>query len=110
MAGAPVLAKASEIRDILVCPRCRGELDGESADLRCAADQCGLSVESFPDLDQQPALIDFDASVIDRAGLIEGLGASYSERKQGFLSRGLRRLAFGRNRVAESYVVRVLDE
>jgi ubiquinone/menaquinone biosynthesis C-methylase UbiE len=105
-----VLAQAAEIRDILVCPRCRGELSGEIEELRCASQRCGLSADDFPDVGLQPALIDFDASVIDRAGLIESLGSSYSNRKQRVLSRVLRQLAFGRNRVAEKYVVQMLND
>ena len=49
-AGVRVLTQAAEIREILVCPRCRGELSGEIENLRCASLRCGLHLEGFPDL------------------------------------------------------------
>lgn len=105
-----MLTQAAEIRDILVCPRCKGELSGEIENLRCASQRCGLHPEGFPDLGLQPALIDFDASVIDRTGLVETLGSSYTNRKPRLLSQILRQMANGRNRVAEKYVEQMLNE
>jgi SAM-dependent methyltransferase len=64
----------------------------------------------FPQAFDQPALIDFDNSIVDRDAFETNSGASYSERKQRRLSRALRRLAFGRNQIAETKVSQVLDD
>lgn len=91
------------VRDALVCPRCRGPLAGAlPAGLRCASMACALSAQAFPVVAGQPALIDFDASVISRAQL-ESLGGTSAVERQGARGRlgAIRALATPRNHAAE---------
>ena len=105
-----MLVQLSEIRDILACPRCRGPLRDGAAGLQCAKPSCGLADQTFPMVAAQPALIDFDESIIDRAELLANAGSaceglSYEERSRGALARAVSRIVFGYNRVAEAKVV-----
>jgi SAM-dependent methyltransferase len=70
---------------IVACPRCRSRV-APCADAdrnrayRCTNAGCGLSKEGFPLLDAQPVLIDFDASIVDRAGIVTRNGGSVQNR------------------------------
>jgi len=105
-----MLVQLSEIRDSLACPRCRGPLRDEAAGLRCAQPSCGLADQAFPTVGGQPALIDFDHSILDRNELVANAGSSYTERRHGALVRAVWRLAFGYNHVAEAKVGQILAD
>ena len=93
------------VRAALVCPRCRGPLIGPLPDgLRCGAGGCALSAEPFPVVAGQPAILDFEQSVVARDQLSARAGTSVVERHgaRGLLS-PIRRLATPRNRVAERH-------
>ena len=76
---AAMLVQLSEIRDILACPRCRGPLRDGAAGLQCAQPSCGLADQAFPMVAAQPALIDFDQSILDRAELLANAGSSCAD-------------------------------
>jgi SAM-dependent methyltransferase len=105
-----MLAQLSEIRDILACPRCRGPLRDGAAGLQCAQPSCGLAEQAFPVVAGQPALIDFDQSILDRAELLARAGSSYVERSDGVLARAVPRILFGYNRVAEAKAEQILAD
>ncbi|MFZ1164397.1 methyltransferase domain-containing protein [Mycobacterium sp.] len=110
-----MLITLSDIRDILTCPRCRGPLRDGAAGLQCAQPSCGLAHQTFPMVAEQPALIDFDQSIIDRAELLANAGSScaglsYEERSRGTLERTVSRVIFGYNRVAEAKVSQILAD
>ena len=110
-----MLVQLSEIRDILACPRCRGPLRDGAAGLHCAQPSCGLAEQAFPTVAAQPALIDFDQSILDRAELVAYAGSScadlsYEGRSRGALARAVSRMIFGYNRVAEAKVGQILAD
>lgn len=110
-----MLVQLSEIRDILACPRCHGPLRDGAAGLHCAQPSCGLVGQAFPMVATQPALIDFDHSIIDRAELLANAGSaceglSYEERSRGVLAHMVSRIVFGYNRVAEAKVGEILAD
>lgn len=105
-----MLVQLSEIRDILACPRCRGPLRDGAAGLQCAQPSCGLAHQTFPVVAEQPALIDFDQSILDRAELLASAGSSNVERNDGVLARALPRILFGYNRVAEAKAGQILAD
>jgi SAM-dependent methyltransferase len=108
-----MLVQLSEIRDILACPRCHGPLRDGAAGLQCAQPSCGLADQAFPMVAAQPALIDFDESILDRAELLANAGSacadlSHEGRTRGALARAVLRMIFGYNRVAEAKVGEIL--
>jgi SAM-dependent methyltransferase len=110
-----MLVQLSEIRDILVCPRCRGPLRDRATGWQCGEPSCGLADQTFPMVAAQPALIDFDDSIIDRAELLDNAGSaceglSYEERSRGALGRAVSRIVFGYNQVAEAKVGEMLAD
>jgi SAM-dependent methyltransferase len=110
-----MLVQLSEIRDILACPRCCGPLRDGAAGLQCAKPSCGLSDQTFPMVAAQPALIDFDQSIIDRAELLASSGLSAAglspeDRRRGALARAVSRIVFGYNRVAEAKAGQILAD
>ena len=105
-----MLVHLSEIREILACPRCRGRLRDGAAGLQCSQPSCGLADQPFPTVAAQPALIDFDQSIIDRAELLASAGSSYVERSHGVLARAVSRILFGYNRVAEAKAGHILAD
>jgi ubiquinone/menaquinone biosynthesis C-methylase UbiE len=105
-----MLAQLSEIRDILACPRCSGPLHDGAAGLQCAKPSCGLADQTFPVVAGQPALIDFDQSILDRAELLASAGSSNVERNDGVLARAVPRILFGYNRVAEAKAGQILAD
>ena len=110
-----MLVQVPEIRDILVCPRCHGPLREVAAGLQCSQPSCGLSDHAFPMVAAQPAMIDFDESILDRAELLANAGSacadlSHEGRTRGALTRAVLRMIFGYNRVAEAKVSEFLAE
>jgi SAM-dependent methyltransferase len=110
-----MLVQLSEIRDILACPRCRGPLRDGAAGLQCAQPSCGLADQAFPMVAAQPAVVDFEHSILDRAELLANAGSSceglsYEDRSRGALARAVSRILFGYNRVAEDKVSQILAD
>jgi SAM-dependent methyltransferase len=110
-----MLVQISEIRDILACPRCRGPLRDGAAGLQCAQPSCGLADQAFPMVAAQPALIDFDQSILDRTELLANAGLSAAglsaeDRRRGLLARAVSRILFGYNRVAEDKASQILAD
>jgi SAM-dependent methyltransferase len=110
-----MLVHLSEIRDILACPRCRGPVRDGAAGLQCAQPSCDLADQAFPMVAGQPALIDFDQSIIDRAELLANAGLSAAglsaeDRRRGLLARAVSRMLFGYNRVAEDKASQILAD
>jgi SAM-dependent methyltransferase len=105
-----MLAQLSEIRDILACPRCRGPLRDGPAGLQCAQPSCGLAHQVFPTVAAQPAIIDFDQSILDHAELLASAGSSYVDRSHGVLARAVSRILFGYNREAEAKAGQILAD
>ena len=110
-----MLVEISEIRDILACPRCRGPLRDGAAGLQCAQPSCGLADQTFPMVAAQPALIDFDQSILDRTELLANAGLSAAglseeDRRRGLLARAMSRILFGYNRVAEDKASQILAD
>jgi len=70
---------------ITACPRCRSRVipcadtDRKRA-YRCSNAGCELAEDGFPLLHEQPVLIDFSASIIDRAGILRRDGGSVQPR------------------------------
>ena len=100
----------ADVRQFLACPHCQAPLVGEPpSELRCGSASCVLSREPFPAVAGQPALIDFESSIVTR----EGLGARAGESQVVRHGRGgplgpIRRLATPANRVAERHADRLL--
>jgi len=65
---------------LLVCPRCRAQIVQTDAGLTCSSASCALSSDSFPIVNGQPALIDFDNSIVDRDELVATDGSSVLQR------------------------------
>jgi SAM-dependent methyltransferase len=105
-----MLVQLSEIRDSLACPRCRGPVRDGAAGLQCAQSSCALADQAFPMVAGQPALIDFDQSILDRAELLASAGSSYVERSHGALARAVSRILFGYNREAEAKAGQILAD
>lgn len=88
------------------CPRCRSELRISAMAGRdllvCTDPSCVYARDGFPVVRGQPVLIDFDASIFDRASFLRSAGESIiprDETKRSFRQRA-RRVLYGRNRVA----------
>jgi SAM-dependent methyltransferase len=110
-----MLVELSEIRDILACPRCHGPLRDGDRGMRCAEPFCSLADQAFPMVATQPALIDFDESILDREELLAHAGSScadlsYEGRSRGVLARAVSRMIFGYNHVAEAKVGQILAD
>ncbi len=81
-----MIAKWSDaLLSIAACPRCRSRVmpcaDADrSRAYRCSNTRCELAAEGFPLLNEQPVLIDFAASIVDRDGLVTRDGGSVQSR------------------------------
>jgi SAM-dependent methyltransferase len=70
---------------ITACPRCRSRVipcadANRKRAYRCSNAGCELAEDGFPLLHEQPVLIDFAASIIDRAGILGRNGGSVQPR------------------------------
>jgi SAM-dependent methyltransferase len=70
---------------IVSCPKCRSRIvrcadGGHGNAFKCSNLDCKLAKEGFPVLNGQPVLIDFDASIVDRAGIVTRNGGSVQNR------------------------------
>lgn len=100
-----MLATVDTIKEILVCPRCRAPLD---RGFRCTITSCGLHDKPFPVVSGQPALIDFDDSILDRAAFSDTSGASYKTRGQSLPVSLAMRLIHGKNQVAHAKATEII--
>jgi SAM-dependent methyltransferase/uncharacterized protein YbaR (Trm112 family) len=113
LSGAEMIARWSDrLLSIVVCPRCRSRLvsraaenrsgEGECVELECSNPACDLADEGFPVLNGQPVLIDFNASIIDRAGIVGRNGGSVQNRDVdgNGIKTHVHRLLFGDNKTA----------
>jgi SAM-dependent methyltransferase len=102
---------------IAACPRCRSRIipcadaDGSRA-YRCTNARCGLADEGFPLLNEQPVLIDFDASIVDRAGIVGRNGGSVQSRDVDgrWLRTHVHRLLCGHNHNARRIAAELMCE
>jgi len=102
--------------DIFCCPRCHSPLRLQDAQsIVCTNGDCPYgSGEGFPILDGQPALVDFERSVIRRERLVAAHGGSEISRERSGLFHLLRRLVKGEGKItdrnAESFLDRLLAD
>lgn len=70
------LLSLADVRHLLVCPSCAGELVEEEMALRCVSPRCSLAASGpFPIVGGLPALVDFDQSVLPRDEVLSLVGA-----------------------------------
>lgn len=94
------LAELNEIRQLLVCPRCRSRLVARADGFDCTAPACPYGAPgAFPMAGRWPVLVDFERSVVDRDGLPAGAGPRPSRGAEA-LPAPLRRVFKPPNRVA----------
>lgn len=92
------LVDLGSVAGLLVCPRCRSPVLTGSPGFRCSSPGCAFhAAGSFPLVRGQPALVDFERSVLRR----EDLGRSTAGAGADRLPVPLRRLWKGVNRAAE---------
>lgn len=80
-----MLADAAFVRALVVCPRCRGPLEGAFEDLRCANDACAL--QRFHSVGRWPVLVDFENSILDEQKILASGAATLAPRVTGTLRR-----------------------
>ncbi|HUR80227.1 MAG TPA: class I SAM-dependent methyltransferase [Thermoanaerobaculia bacterium] len=80
-----MLADANFVRALVVCPRCRGALEGSWDALRCANDACAL--DAFHTVGRWPVLVDFDDSILDEQRILASGAATLAPRVGGVLRR-----------------------
>lgn len=93
---------------LLVCPRCRASVAQTEAGLTCSSVSCALSSDSFPIVNGQPALIDFDNSIVDRDELVAMGGSSVLQRTDP-IRLAVARVLNGINPVTHFYAVDMLS-
>src|SRR5579871_5788175 len=95
------------------CPRCSSPVrleGGIGKPIFCSNDSCLYARRGFPVVIGQPALVDFESSVLDENALKSSEGGSAIHRSRAPARQMLRRILFGPNRVAERNAPRFLDE
>ena len=70
-----MLVRTCDIAHTLVCPRCLSGLTVMATGVVCTDPDCVYRREPFPVIDGQPALIDFESSIVDRCALVRSAGA-----------------------------------
>lgn len=95
------LADLTEIRHLLVCPRCRSDLVETPQGLGCAAPGCAYHApHAFPRTGRWPVLVDLEHSVVPREQTSAPAGHSAGRRGAERLPAPLRRVVKPPNRVA----------
>ena len=97
------VVRSADIIELLTCPRCRAAVvvQGEGH-LRCSNSACAIAGATFPVVEGQPVLVDFDRSLLNREFVLRQSGASLIQRGGGGRARALAaRISGGRNLVAE---------
>jgi SAM-dependent methyltransferase len=84
---------AQALRELLVCPRCRGRLEDRAGALACRDAECALSSRPFLRAGGRHVLIDHERSVLSRERFAERDGASEKDRGRATRSTGARRFA-----------------
>jgi SAM-dependent methyltransferase len=94
-------------QDLFICPRCASPVRSEDGEWRCAGAFCVYADRPFPVVSGVPALVDFEASVLDadRLRAVEGASAVRRSRFAG----PLRRLLHPANTVAPANVARMQE-
>jgi SAM-dependent methyltransferase len=102
---------------IVACPRCRSRVipcaDADhSRAYRCTNGACVLAEDGFPLLNEQPVLIDFSASIVDRSGIVTRNGGSVQNRDVNgtWLRTHVHRLLGGHNHNARRVAERLTQE
>jgi SAM-dependent methyltransferase len=90
------------LEDIIVCPSCYSGLRNGSSEYFCTNKSCRYFSRSFPIVRGQPALIDFDRSIFDRASYCIGKDESAIARDPNgrTLRSMLGKFLFGSNTIA----------
>jgi SAM-dependent methyltransferase len=92
-------------QDLFICPRCGSPVRPEDGAWHCAGASCAFADQPFPVVSGVPALVDFEASVLDANRLRAVEGASEVRRSR---SAGrLRRLVHPANTTAPANVARM---
>jgi ubiquinone/menaquinone biosynthesis C-methylase UbiE len=98
----------SAVKPILRCPRCHSDIAWSAASARCAAADCRLNTDgAFPIVNGQPALVDFERSILERDSVIHTAAQSLI-RRAGKLSLLLKRVEGGTNTLARSIGEQIL--
>lgn len=85
------------------CPRCAARLREIDAGLFCSNATCEYSRSGFPIIEDQPVLIDFAASIFERAMYRGGNGSIFQrDVSRRSISSRLHQFTFGGNQVAQS--------
>ena len=81
--GFSVLALDAMVdQDLFICPRCGSPVRPEDGAWHCAGASCGFADQPFPVVSGVPALVDFEASVLDADRLRAVEGASEVRRSR----------------------------
>lgn len=97
------------VKPILRCPRCHSNIAWSPGTARCASTNCDLNVEgAFPIVNAQPALVDFDRSILERGSVIRTAAQSLI-RRAGKMSLLLKRIEGGANTLARTISSDMLD-
>ncbi|MFF7277782.1 methyltransferase domain-containing protein [Streptomyces griseorubiginosus] len=95
------LVEWDEIRPLLVCPRCRADLETGPGGLHCSDSACAHhSPAAFPLVDRRPVLVDFERSVVPRDSVAPFVGRADARQGADRLPAPLRHLVKPPNRVA----------
>jgi len=104
------LVSLESVLVLLRCPRCGAALERRPDGLGCTDRKCALAARAFADIGGQPALVDFERSVVTERELRARAGASAVRRVTPRGARGaLRRIASHRNRVAERHAHELVE-
>jgi SAM-dependent methyltransferase len=92
-------------QDLLICPRCGSPVRPADGEWNCAGASCAFADQPFPVVSGVPALVDFEASVLDADRLRAVEGASEVRRSR--FAGPLRRLLHPANTTAPANVARM---
>jgi SAM-dependent methyltransferase len=92
-------------QDLFICPRCGSLVRPNAGAWRCTEASCALADQPFPVVSGVPALVDFEASVLDAERLRAVEGASEVTRSR--FAAPLRRLLHPANTTAPANVARM---
>ncbi|UZE49189.1 methyltransferase domain-containing protein [Rhodopseudomonas sp. P2A-2r] len=94
---------SQDLSDITCCPRCRSPIAFQGAQSRCSNAECEYARAGFPMVDGQQVLIDFEASIFERATYHNHSGSVLDRDVQNHsIGSRLHRFTFGKNPVADA--------
>jgi SAM-dependent methyltransferase len=103
-----LVEQIADIADLLVCPRCRSDLQRLADDsLQCTNDACDGHRTAVPRLAGKDVLVDFDRSVLDRETTLASGASSVVER--GGWRTAMRRTVDGTNPYVKTFAAMMLD-